>query len=519
MESRYYIPLDQVQGNVTPGFRKDFEDFLFVQFPAEALDDPKSPAASRVRSWLNDLLPCITSAREVATFNGLYRLIRRRTKQHPSNAPASRFIRSTWVNVVFTALGHAALLGEDPWPADSQPGAYRAGLYNRSNHTGDVMRSLTASDVRDSVSQDVATGGKPNNVDDASQQQQVAHALIIIGADSADALDIELARQLELIATHGLTQVARFRGATLGGGREHFGFRDGLSQPDPDDILDGWLTNEQKVAPGEFVRGCEEEQGHTYPPPLAWERFGSYLVFRRLRQNVSLFHSESAKAARQLSCPVTGDAAALTPALFEAMCVGRHQDGTPLNRPLPDPNAAESDDNLKRFRIRAQDFIDDPEGITTPHFAHIRKVHPRDQDSEHPRHHRLIRRGIPYGPVLQSYAPGLTPVHADRGLLFVAYMASIEGQFEKLSLAWASNPEFAPTAKHPEPGYDPVIGIFPNHPCEPRGVTFATKSDDNVDAANDPKQPTASLPNFTTFTGGGYFFSPAIGHIRDLVRR
>ena len=43
-----HVPLEEVQGNITPGFRKDFQAFLFLRFPNGAND---------VRIWLQDLLP------------------------------------------------------------------------------------------------------------------------------------------------------------------------------------------------------------------------------------------------------------------------------------------------------------------------------------------------------------------------------------------------------------------------------------------------------------------------------
>src|SRR5687767_5215583 len=58
--------LHLIQGNITPGFRKDFQDLLFVHFPN----------GTAGRAWVGDLYSDVTSAWEVATFNRLYSKIR-----------------------------------------------------------------------------------------------------------------------------------------------------------------------------------------------------------------------------------------------------------------------------------------------------------------------------------------------------------------------------------------------------------------------------------------------------------
>ena len=108
MSTSHWVRLDQVQGNVTPGFRKDYQAFLLLRFPQAAFGAPlgSTPEAALARGWLGELQPCIASAETVATFNRLYRLVRARTRDaRVGEAGARRFVRSTWVNVAFTAMG------------------------------------------------------------------------------------------------------------------------------------------------------------------------------------------------------------------------------------------------------------------------------------------------------------------------------------------------------------------------------------------------------------------------------
>jgi hypothetical protein len=86
-----------------------------------------------------------------------------------------------------------------------------------------------------------------------------------------------------------------------------------------------------------------------------------------------------------------------------------------------------------RSRINDFRFARDPEGRRCPLGAHIRRANPRDGlygGGKRTRRHRIIRRGMPYGPVLP---PRAQPDQRDRGLLFVCFNASIRRQFETVN--------------------------------------------------------------------------------------
>jgi deferrochelatase/peroxidase EfeB len=136
-----------------------------------------------------------------------------------------------------------------------------------------------------------------------------------------------------------------------------------------------------------------------------------------------------------------------------------------------------------------------------------------DHTKQLPADHRLIRRGIPYGPPLRSRAKGLSPEKEDRGLLFVAYMASIERQFEFLMRDWANNTGFPGAPSTTETGYDPMIGSVQDQPKAAREMLYTTQADPAAAIQGQP----ISLARFIKFRGGGYFFSPAIGHIQELA--
>jgi deferrochelatase/peroxidase EfeB len=151
------------------------------------------------------------------------------------------------------------------------------------------------------------------------------------------------------------------------------------------------------------------------------------MVWRKLYQDVALFRTTLREAARSYS---GGDEDALA-----AKIVGRWRNGTPL---VVSPDA-----ELPGFDARspgANDFrygATDDDGRRCPLGAHVRRSNPRDAlgfDGALSFRHRIIRRGMPYGPLLAEGA--LEDDGRDRGLVFVSFNASISRQFESLQRQW-----------------------------------------------------------------------------------
>jgi Dyp-type peroxidase family len=215
---------------------------------------------------------------------------------------------------------------------------------------------------------------------------------------------------------------------------EHFGFTDGVSQPVIDGVTRGArATTPAELPAGELLLGHPDVDGDTAgaTAPEGLARNGTYLVFRKLEQDVPAFRALVRDAAARRSVADLRETA--------AKLVGRRQDGTVLHGPEP---------------LRP-DFAGDPRGFGCPVGAHVRRVNPRDShplEDEQPRRgddlearltrrHHMLRRGIPYGPWLPDGAGGDAGDDGDdeRGLLFVALIGDIGRQFEFVQTQWLSD--------------------------------------------------------------------------------
>ena len=204
--------------------------------------------------------------------------------------------------------------------------------------------------------------------------------------------------------------------------QEHFGYRDGLGQPELEPPLPGRPRNSLNRAHlGEVVHGHPNAADYpvdltdtSLPEPIrrraTWLADGSFLVVRKYRQYVDRLEKTIAKAAATMNAP-----AANAEELAYAKLMGRWRDGTPLV-------AGNATNNFV--------YSTDPQGKDCPLHAHIRLAHPRAEASAEARASsrvpRLVRRGMSYGP---AYVAGSGDAR-DRGLVFLAYNASISEQYE-----------------------------------------------------------------------------------------
>ena len=188
----------------------------------------------------------------------------------------------------------------------------------------------------------------------------------------------------------------------------HFGFADGTSQPVPDvPGLNINVPQRDRVPLGEFVLGYRGARPKPTGPVSPFFKNGSFLVIRKLQQNVAAFEEFAKDNAESLRVPPDQIASAI---------LGRdRRTGRPLAAPA---------ENTNDF-----DYENDATGTRCPFHAHIRRANPRSTDPNmRTTIPRILRRGFTYGSKLADISAANDG--DERGLVFMAYNANIANQFE-----------------------------------------------------------------------------------------
>jgi Dyp-type peroxidase family len=327
--------------------------------------------------------------------------------------------------------------------------------------------------------------------------------------------------------------------------KEHFGFTDGISDPvfrgqfDADaehlaaigggKIAEGRYdpeTSWSAIETGEFILG-QVDEGQEFPvatEPSAFARNGTFLVWRKLRQDVGAFDKEIRRQSElwKRHTGVADDEAA-----SETICakiVGRWRSGIPLavaptwaehqqmmlkwadcfDLVLRKPRDSKEQKRLNEFALMLTRFRygNDLDGSKCPFGAHIRRANPRDMmdpilsatagASTLTNRRRMLRRGLPY-----------KDPDGERGVVFMGICSSLFRQFEFIQQQWMNY------------GLDFDAG---NDSCPLIGSR--SQSDKHVipaGAANDTPFIVAGLPEFVTTCGGDYFFLPSTSAIRMIA--
>jgi Dyp-type peroxidase family len=315
---------------------------------------------------------------------------------------------TAFVAIALSAGGYARLgIERSQWPPD---GAFRSGLQGRD--LGDPDPRTWEPAYRDGIDAIVVVGSHDEEITD----RKVHEVLEALG-DSMELLTEETGCNLT---------------NADGDGIEHFGYVDGRSQPL---FIDEEVERE---ADGVDRWNPLVPLSHVLVPdpgvPSSDHAFGSYLVYRKLEQNVRAFKQQEARVARELE--LIGHDAERAGALL----IGRFEDGTPVTLSATDG-----------MRPIANDFTfdDDAAGSRCPLGAHIRVVNPRVAD---PAARTVIaRRGQGYG--VRTDDPGDGDIASKPsggvGLLFMGVVSDLERQFEALQRA-ANGDDGAP--------FDAVMG-------------------------------------------------------------
>lgn len=489
-DPQYQDVLEDLQGNILKGHGRDRSVHIFLTFP----NPQKNPEKiDTLKNWMAELaINEITSA-----------------KNQMDEAKAWRENKTsgeTFFHFALSSTGYTKLGSSD----SVQPKG--ANLQKRGPDIQYAEAFQEGMKLRQNALLD-----PPVSSWDANFRKEI-DALVIIADDNPEVLNqksSEIVRSLEPIVTNIFVEQGDTLRKSFNGNKpivvEHFGYADGISQPI---FLQGNLTsgsNFSQDAPLSLV---------LIPDPFGTPgiSFGSFLVFRKLEQNVQGFK----KAELALS-----QAVGISSELAGAMAVGRFEDGTPL---VLQPN--DGSPGLNNFN-----YTGDTQGLKCPFQSHIRKSNPRlesvreggpfAQSKEQELGHRIARRGVTYGGPLSDFSEDFDRLpRTGVGLLFMCYQSDIWEQFEFIQRLWCNNPNFLEPAMNKNPNYDKtgldaVIGQKQGNQADPLiGEAPAPPKNWPASYGQPTVKPDIAPENefgqFVTLKGGEYFFSPSLTFLKSL---
>ena len=425
---------------------------------------------AKARAWLRDL----------------FKRVNARSQEHERHGFT--------VNIGFTHEGLKAL-GLSERSLDSFPEAFRVGMRGRAPLVGDVGPHAPEHWEGGLGGPDIHAMAWIRT--DSDEGREEAMRIIRAEMDATGGVELRFVQDTTALAEDG-----------IGSEGQHFGFEDPISQPPiegadtPSYSGDGVLEEDgtwRSLKPGEFLLGYEDEMtahGTHAPVPRELRLNGTYLVFRKLYQDVAAFRQFLMTAAKSLY----GADDDYHQELVAAKMVGRWRSGCPLDLSPDKDDLAIAADPERRNDFT---YAGDDQGLRCPLGSHLRRSNPRATPLTRAtavRRHRLIRRGVEYGPLLQEGA--LEDDGVDRGLINMFIQADIERQFEFVQNEWMKGGEF--------------IGLDPDEQDPINGVG-GDGSQMSVPGARLPF--VFDLPTFVTVKGGEYLFVPGLSALQGLIER
>ena len=284
--------------------------------------------------------------------------------------------------------------------------------------------------------------------------------------------------------------------------RVHFGYTDGITvtprirggpepvSPDHQEPCEPWL----------FVLS-EDAENYNLPRPSELWRNGSFGVFKMVEQDVVGFENF-----------LQSNKDSIDPELLAAKICGRWRNGVPLalSPDTDSPPGGITPEELNNFEYVNADGSGDPRGLRCPVGAHIRRCNPRGQPvagQGNPggsnNSHRLIRRGMPYGP---AYDPSVPYDGIERGLLGYFVNTYIENQYEFVLKEWTEAGEFAGRVRLNPKSKDLIIGS-----------NDSTESLFEIPQAEGPPLKVTGFSRFVTTKASAYCFLPSMTALKWIA--
>jgi len=452
--------VSDIQDNVVAPILMRYGRHIFFKFPE----------GRKARAWLRNMFDRVNARQE----------------EH-----GTRFT----INVGFTYEGLKAL-GLSQQSLNSFSEAFRVGMRGRADEVGDVGPHAPEHWEGGLGGPDIHAMGWIRT--DSDEGRDLATQIICDEMEATGGVEIRFVQDTKALAHEN----------GIGSEGEHFGFADPISQPPiegadaPVYPGDGVLEADgawRALKPGEFLLGYEDEvgpEGTQTPEPFELRVNGTFMVFRKLYQDVAAFRRYLVTAGQALY----GSDDQHHQELVAAKMMGRWRSGCPVDLSPDEDDLTIAADPQRRNNFT---YAGDDHGLRCPLGSHLRRSNPRATPMKRAtavRRHRLIRRGVEYGPHLQDGA--LQDDGVDRGLVNLFIQADIERQFEFVQKEWMKGGEF--------------IGLDANEQDPINGVG-GEGSQMIVPGAKRPFL--FDLPTFVVVKGGEYLFVPGLNALKGIIEQ
>jgi deferrochelatase/peroxidase EfeB len=280
-----------------------------------------------------------------------------------------------------------------------------------------------------------------------------------------------------------------------------FGYTDGISMTTIRGGPERYTPDQQQPCESWLFVLQEEGENYLVPEPRELGLNGSFAVFKMIKTDVVGFENF-----------LQSNKDKIDPELLAAKLCGRWRNGTPLalSPDTDSPQGGIAPEQLNNFEYVNADGSGDPKGLSCPVGAHMRRINPRGQPVTGQAQpggsnntHRVIRRGLPYGP---NYDPTQPYDGIERGLMGYFINSKIENQYEFVLSQWVNDSEFAGSVRLNPKSKDPMIGTQ-----DPAESIFVIPQ-----ANGAPSIKITGFPSFTTTRAAAYCFLPSVTALKYI---
>jgi deferrochelatase/peroxidase EfeB len=281
-----------------------------------------------------------------------------------------------------------------------------------------------------------------------------------------------------------------------------FGYTDGISMTTIRGGPERYPRDHQQACePWLFVLQ-DDAENYFVPEPKELGLNGSFAVFKILMTDVVGFENF-----------LQSNKDKIDPELLAAKMCGRWRNGVPLalSPETDSPPVGISPEQMNDYEYVNADGSGDPRGLRCPVGAHMRRINPRGQPitgqgepGGSNNTHRLIRRGMPYGP---NFDPKQPYDGIERGLLGYFINSSIENQYEFVLGHWVNDSEFAGRVRLNPKSKDPMIATQ-----DPAESIFVIPQ-----ANGEPPIKITGFSSFVTTRAAAYCFLPSVTAMKFMA--